>query len=162
MEENKQTTKKSKGKKIAKNIAKVGLTIASPPFGLMSFFKEGRSFAFVVGIVISAMGSVGINEFNKDVLYDKLKVSLERRAYNLPRNVFETFMSPIASYLDTYPSTKIGTNVVYGQDVINFNSDEGKYELDFKENRMFEYGKGLVSVTEAEDEILKSRKKQDD
>lgn len=174
---------KQRIRKIAINTAKLGLTIASPPLGGASFGKteQGRGYGLIGGTIASMLISswlmaLAIIEIPEKV-YDDPYVSINRYPNSVAISTLESIFSPLALYFSNHKETVIATEEgerlirVYGDDVITFDQETGKYILNFSNDRKFRISEGndrksripegkLVSVTEAQNEVDRLAQKQ--
>lgn len=153
-------------KKLLKYAGKTAATIACPPLGLALWMKKYKGLAATVGIVLSFAlnsGQVMSNLVSKKI-YDnpEIKISYFPKDFsgyydNVPRVILEAFTSPLAFYFDnrTGGNTYLGEHSIAGKDAITFNN--GKYQLNFSEDRKFNLGdgQGYFSVKEAQENVCK-------
>ena len=162
-------------KSIAKNTAKVALSVAVPPLGLAVSFPKDKGLGLTIGVIASAfIGLVIIaQKSSPHKIYDSPGIYQYERHNNFGRAFVELFTSPAALYFDNHKETIIQTADkelydsgsiytaaqlngarVYGHDVITFNDREGIYNLNFEGDRKFVTSKGdAVSL----DEVLASQ-----
>lgn len=162
--------RKQKAKRIAKNVGKGLLTLVSPPIGLATFYKEkDRAPAIFIGLAASAftsVASIGAMMLSQNVLYDNPRVVQEARPNNLARTIPEVFISPWAFILDSHIQTSVNPDEssfvrAYRNNVITFDSESGRYGLNFNENTKFDtnnFGR-YSSLAEAEQAIERARTK---
>lgn len=132
-------------KEIAKYAGKIVATIVSPPLGGPLWFKgRNKVLGVLGGIIVSVNISVRLNPYiSRNEVYDNPLVKVERKVPETDMDVLpvlEAFSCPLAFYFHNPKKTIVGEDtkcVVFGDDVINFQNETGKYVLNFGHERRF-------------------------